>query len=154
MRGNGQPGIRGAPADLANMIHIKTNSKASVVFDNDLTQMGSIDANVNRLDIQNAIVGLGAAIHNNTLLVLVEYKNAQSNENSKKKVTQYVPFFMDSASLEKWVARLIEAQQPDGTWGRHSVSIAYDSETVETEPQATHTLVLAILALRSYLDRQ
>ena len=55
--------------------------------------------------------------------------------------------------VRQWISRIVDRQHADGTWGRHSFSVTYDSETVLTEPQTAHTLVLSLLVLRLYLDR-
>lgn len=48
---------------------------------------------------------------------------------------------------------LLAAQGEDGLWPRTSGTIEFDGGRAQAQPGADHTLVLALWALRSYLDR-
>lgn len=49
--------------------------------------------------------------------------------------------------------RMLEAQREDGTWARTTGTIEFDGGRAQAQPGGDHTLVLALWALASYLDR-
>ncbi len=53
----------------------------------------------------------------------------------------------------KWVKTIVDAQLQDGSWGSYSETIAFDDQSVTWEPGVSHISALALLSLRTYLDR-
>ncbi len=45
----------------------------------------------------------------------------------------------------QWVSAVLDAQLPDGTWGRHSTELPYDGKSVTVHTAPTHTSALALL---------
>lgn len=57
-----------------------------------------------------------------------------------------------SNDVIQWVRAVLDAQLPDGTWGRHSAQLSYDGQSVTVHTEAAHTSALALLILRIFLD--
>ncbi len=53
----------------------------------------------------------------------------------------------------KWVTMIVNAQLQDGSWGMYSETITFDGQSVTGEPGVSHISALALLSLRTYLDR-
>ena len=52
-----------------------------------------------------------------------------------------------------WVKTIVNAQLQDGSWGMYSETITFDGQSVTGEPGVSHISALALLSLRTYLDR-
>jgi len=53
----------------------------------------------------------------------------------------------------KWVKTIVGAQLQDGSWGTYSETITFDGQSVAGEPGVSHINALALLSLRTYLDK-
>lgn len=56
------------------------------------------------------------------------------------------------ADVAKWVKTIVEAHLRDGSWGQYSDSLSYDGGITAGGLGANHTRVLALLAIRDFLD--
>jgi len=59
----------------------------------------------------------------------------------------------DPVNAAKWVKTIVSAQLQDGSWGIYSETITFDGQSVTGEPGVAHITALALLSLRTYLDR-
>ncbi|MBA7610627.1 hypothetical protein ES703_17839 [subsurface metagenome] len=57
------------------------------------------------------------------------------------------------SNAAQWVEIIVNAQLEDGSWGLYSENLTFDGESTTGEPGASHTIVLALLSLRAYLDK-
>ncbi len=53
----------------------------------------------------------------------------------------------------QWVQTIVNAQLQDGSWGLYSEKVTFDGESTTGEPGVSHTVALALLSLRVYLDK-
>jgi hypothetical protein len=51
----------------------------------------------------------------------------------------------------EWIRIIVDAQQPDGTWGNLSWDIEFDGQKATTRNSASHTITLSMMALRLWL---
>lgn len=56
------------------------------------------------------------------------------------------------ADVATWIKTIVEAHLRDGSWGQYSDSLSYDGEITTGELGANHTRILALLAIRDFLD--
>ena len=57
------------------------------------------------------------------------------------------------SNAAQWVEIIVNAQLEDGSWGLYSESLTFDGQSTTGEPGVSHTVVLALLSLRAYLDK-
>lgn len=58
----------------------------------------------------------------------------------------------DRAETRRWVDVLLDAQQSDGTWGLQSRTLSFDGEAQPVTPDTMHTVTLAMVVLRRFID--
>ena len=63
--------------------------------------------------------------------------------------------FGDQAPLNaaNWIRVIVDAQLEDGSWGIYCETVTFDGESVTGELGVSHINALALLSLRTYLDR-
>ena len=52
-----------------------------------------------------------------------------------------------------WIRTIISAQLQNGSWGLYAENLTFDGRLISGRPGAAHTIALALLSLRNYLDR-
>ncbi|MCF7973549.1 MAG: hypothetical protein K9N55_07020 [Phycisphaerae bacterium] len=59
----------------------------------------------------------------------------------------------DPSNAANWVQTIVDAQLEDGNWGIYFETITFDGESISGELGVSHINALALLSLRTYLDR-
>ena len=59
----------------------------------------------------------------------------------------------DPSSAAKWIQVIVNAQLQDGSWDIYCETVTFDDESVTGELGTSHINALALLSLRTYLDR-
>ncbi|MBU0698800.1 MAG: hypothetical protein KKE59_05170 [Proteobacteria bacterium] len=59
----------------------------------------------------------------------------------------------DAIAAAQWIKTIVNAQLPDGSWGLYTEHLSYDGQSITGKPGTSHTIVLALLSLRAYLDK-
>jgi hypothetical protein len=59
----------------------------------------------------------------------------------------------DALAAAQWIKTIVNAQLPDGSWGLYVEHLSYDGQSITGKPGTSHTIVLALLSLRAYLDK-
>lgn len=57
------------------------------------------------------------------------------------------------SNAAQWVEIIVNAQLQDGSWALYSETFTFDGQSTTGEPGVSHTIVLALLSLRAYLDK-
>jgi hypothetical protein len=59
----------------------------------------------------------------------------------------------DALAAAKWIKTIVNAQLQDGSWGLYAGHLSYDGQSITGKPGTSHTIVSALLSLRTYLDK-
>jgi len=59
----------------------------------------------------------------------------------------------DALAAAQWIKTIVNAQLPDGSWGLYAEHLSYGGQSITGKPGTSHTIVLALLSLRAYLDK-
>ena len=59
----------------------------------------------------------------------------------------------DPSNAANWIQAIVNAQLQEGNWGLYCETVTFDGESVTGEPGVSHINALALLSLRTYLDR-
>ncbi|NQV32543.1 MAG: hypothetical protein HQ515_07605, partial [Phycisphaeraceae bacterium] len=59
----------------------------------------------------------------------------------------------DPSNAANWVQAIVNAQLQDGNWGIYCETVTFDDESITGELGVSHINALALLSLRTFLDR-